>query len=353
MSSQRTQHIETDNHEIILYTTEEDTMSTTSQSQAQNVTSDQKKLHLIGVGVGHSIAPLMHNYICRSLNKPWNFVATEAPDMEAVMKIMKAPDFAGAVVTMPYKKTVMSHLDGLDPLAVKLGACNNVYITSDGKLQGTNTDWRGIKGCLLAGGDKGLNKPAMIVGAGGASRAAVYALAVELKCPVIYVVNRDDQEVQDLITDTRSLLSVPGSTESLCKIVHIQSIDQARSLPVPQYIVGTVPDSAPTTGPEKMAIAIFNHYLASAEEQGVFLDMCFKPRVTRKIKLARSYGWSTVEGTEIIGHQIQEQYRVWISPKSEEGVISPQLAHEAWATLRAAADESKGINYEVDDLVIE
>ena len=269
------------------------------------------------------------------------------------MKIMKAPDFAGAVVTMPYKKTVMSHLDGLDPLAVKLGACNNVYITSDGKLQGTNTDWRGIKGCLLAGGDKGLNKPAMIVGAGGASRAAVYALAVELKCPVIYVVNRDDQEVQDLITDTRSLLSVPGSTESLCKIVHIQSIDQARSLPVPQYIVGTVPDSAPTTGPEKMAIAIFNHYLASAEEQGVFLDMCFKPRVTRKIKLARSYGWSTVEGTEIIGHQIQEQYRVWISPKSEEGVISPQLAHEAWATLRAAADESKGINYEVDDLVIE
>ncbi|KAI4721899.1 shikimate [Aureobasidium sp. EXF-10727] len=321
-----------------------------SQLQPQDASSGMKKLHLIGVGVGHSIAPIMHNYICKSLQKPWTFVATEAPTIEAAMALMTAPDFAGAVVTMPYKKTVMTHLDGLDPLAVKLGACNNVYITADGKLQGTNTDWRGIKGCLLAASDKGVGKPAMIVGAGGASRAAVYALAVELQCPVVYVVNRDDQEVEDLIADTRALLSTPGSDQPLCKVVHLHTVEQASSLPAPHYIVGTVPDSIPNTDSEKMTIKIFDHYLASTKERGVFLDMCFKPRITRKIKLAKKHDWQTVEGTEIIGHQIYEQYRVWISPDSDSEVVSPKLAGEAWGTLRAAATDSKGINFEVDDL---
>lgn len=324
-----------------------------AQSHPQNGSSSQKKLHLIGIGVGHSIAPLMHNYICTTLAKPWTFVATEAPTIEAAMQIMTAPDFAGAVVTMPYKKTVMPHLDGLDPLAVKLGACNNVYIRSDGKLQGTNTDWRGIKGCLLAASDKGVGKAAMIVGAGGASRAAVYALAVELQCPVIYVVNRDVQEVEDLVTDTQALLSSPDSGEPVCKIIHIQSVDQAKDLPAPHYIVCCVPDSVPNTASEKMAIKIFDYYLATAKQRGVFLDMCFKPRITRKIKLARAHGWDVVEGTEIIGHQIQEQYRVWISPDSDAEVISPQLASDAWATLRKAAGESTGINFEVDELKVE
>jgi quinate dehydrogenase len=324
-----------------------------AQPQTQNGSSGQKKLHLIGIGVGHSIAPLMHNYICKTLNKPWTFVATEAPTIEAAMEIMTCPDFAGAVVTMPYKKTVMSHLDGLDPLAVKLGACNNVYITSDGKLKGTNTDWRGIKGCLLAASDKGVGQPAMIVGAGGASRAAVYALAVELQCPVIYVVNRDVQEVEDLVADTQAMLSSPDSGKPLSKIIHIESIDQAKYLPAPHYIVGTVPDSVPNTASEKMAIKIFDHYLVNAKERGVFLDMCFKPRITRKIKLAKAHGWQIVEGTEIIGHQIQEQYRVWISPESDAGVVSPQLASDAWATLRKAAGESTSINFKVDELKVE
>lgn len=312
-----------------------------------------KKLHLIGVGVGHSIAPIMHNHICAALHKPWTFVATEAPTIEATIQIMRdTPNFAGAVVTMPYKKSVMAHLDGLDPLAVKLGACNNVYIRTDGKLQGTNTDWRGIKGCLLAAGEQGIGKAAMIVGAGGASRAAVYALAVELKCPVIYVVNRDDQEVKDLIADTRALLAKSGSDEQVSKIVHLRSLEQARELPAPYYVVGTVPDSTPETDAEKTTIQIFDHYLATAKERGVFLDMCFKPRITMKIKLARRYGWETVEGTEIIGHQIYEQYRVWIDPESDEQVVSSQLAREAWETLRAAAVQSKGINFEVGELNI-
>lgn len=311
---------------------------------------DQKRLHLIGVGVGHSIAPSMHNHICKALNKPWTFYATEAPTLEAAISLLKAPDSAGAVITMPYKQSVIQHLDALDDVAAKIGACNNVYLTTDGKLRGTNTDWRGVYGCLLAASEAGIGKPAMIVGAGGASRAAVSALALQLRCPEIYVVNRDVQEVKDLIRDTEALRASGESGSA--QIIHIQSVDEAETLATPHYVVSTVPDLVPQTEEEKTAIRVFDHFLSRSDvaSSGVFLDMCFKPRVTRKIKLARLRGWKTVEGTEIIGHQIQEQYRLWISPDSDPEctVIDAQLVGQAWEVLRQQAEAAAGINFDVD-----
>jgi quinate dehydrogenase len=76
------------------------------------------------------------------------------------------------------------------------------------------------------------------------------------------------------------------------------------------------------------------------KEKGVFLDMCFKPRVTRQIKLARRYGWRTVEGTEIIGHQIEEQWRLWTGR-----VLTGPQQEEAWAVLRTEAEASRAINF--------
>ncbi|KAF2148483.1 shikimate [Myriangium duriaei CBS 260.36] len=309
---------------------------------------DLKKLHLVGVGVGHSIAPSMHNYICKSLNKPWKFYATEASTVEKAVELLKESVFAGAVVTMPYKQTIMPYLSGVDEIASKIGACNNVYMTTNGDLRGTNTDWRGVYGCLKEANEIGIGKPAMIIGAGGASRAAVYALGVELKCPTIYVVNRDIDEVTSLVKDTESMLLF-SSEQPLSRIVHLQSLEDAQSLPNPYYIVSTVPDFQTSTIEEKIAMRIFAYYLDS--DTGVFLDMCFKPRETRKIKLARSRDWPVVEGTEIIGHQISEQYRLWINPGSGEQVLQPELIKEAWDVLRKQAESSAGINFEVDDLI--
>ncbi|KAL2069207.1 hypothetical protein VTL71DRAFT_15545 [Oculimacula yallundae] len=183
-------------------------LNTTTMSKIdQKPTEESKKLYLAGVHVTHSIAPPMHNFIASSLSLPWQFYSQECPNVEDVLERFRRPDFAGGVVTMPYKKAIMPLLDGLDELAQRLGACNNVYLTEDGKLRGTNTDWRGIKGCLLSGlkpdesRQVAIGKPALIVGAGGASRAAVYALFAELDCGEIYIVNRDAREVADLFED--------------------------------------------------------------------------------------------------------------------------------------------------------
>jgi quinate dehydrogenase len=299
-------------------------------------------LHLVGIGVTHSIAYSMHNYIAKSLGLPWTFYSTECSTLDDLLKLAKAPTTAGLVVTMPYKNTVMKHLDELDELASTIGACNNVYYKTKNEqrlLCGTNTDWRGIKGCLLEKGNE-TERPsatspasALIVGAGGASRAAAYALSSHLHCPTIYVLNRDDQEVADLIRDTQKLARVPT-------IIHVKTLEQAKELASPYYVVGTVPDFEPKTEAEITVVAVLESFLSRAEK-GVLLDMCFKPRRTRMIKLGEKLGWPCVEGTHIIGYQIEEQWRLWAG----EEYLEKLDRQGAWDVLMQAAEESKGINF--------
>ncbi|CAG7995088.1 unnamed protein product [Penicillium olsonii] len=303
--------------------------------------SQQMTLHLVGLGVTHSIAYSMHNHIAKSLGLPWTFYSTECASLEDLLQLARAPTTAGLVVTMPYKNSVMKHLEELDEIARMIGACNNVYYKGNDKRRicGTNTDWRGVKGCLLEKGNEA-ERPsttspaaALIVGAGGASRAAIYALSTQLHCPTIYILNRDDQEVIDLIRDTQKLTPAPT-------IIHVKTLEQAKELPSPYYVVGTVPDFEPVTKTEVTVAAVLESFL-SRPEKGVLLDMCFKPRRTRMIKLGESLAWPCVEGTHIIGYQIEEQWRLWAG---EEYI--QKLDHRgAWDVLMKAAEESKAINF--------
>lgn len=300
--------------------------------------AEAKTLHLVGVGVKHSIALPMHNVIAKSLGLPWTFYNTECEQVEDAVALARKSTTAGLVVTMPHKITIMPHMDALDDLATTIGACNNVY-RSGGKLVGTNTDWQGIKGCLLEKGDEatrprpGSTTPSLIVGAGGASRAAVYALSSHLNTPTIYLLNRDDGEVDALLHDTRKMLPAPT-------IIHVKSLEQAKSLDPPFYVVGTIPDFEPQTEAERNVAAILEHFLAQSN-QGVLLDMCFKPRRTRMIKLAEKLGWPTVEGTHVIGYQIHMQWKLWAGEERATQVDD----NGAWKTLLKAAAESSAINF--------
>jgi len=306
--------------------------------QSSQTTPKLGHLYLIGVGVTHSIAPPMQNAIAASLSEPWTFSALECPTIQDMVNAFHTPTFVGAVITMPYKQSVIPHLSGIDPHAALIGAVNNVYLTPERQLRGTNTDWEGIKGCLLNADleGNGRGKPALIIGAGGASRAAVYALNKEFGCQTIYVINRDESEVAQLLSDTRAY-----HDDSL-NIIQVNSTAQAVSLAEPFYIVGTVPDIEPRNESELAMRKILEVFLDS-NEKGVLLDMCFKPRNTRTLKLGRSKGWSCVEGTEIIGHQIGTQWGLWTG--EGEAIKARISEEEAWRVLRREAEESTMINF--------
>lgn len=316
--------------------------------------NDQRNsTYLVGIGVSHSIAPPMHNYVSNALGLHWTFTARECATIEDVVTLFRKPTFAGGVVTMPYKIAIMAHLEGLGDHAKLIGACNNVYRASDGTLRGTNTDWRGVKGCLESGtksgtGLEGMHKPALIIGAGGAARAALYVLHHEFNCRPIYIANRDADEVDALIRDASVYNDKP-------ELLHLSSLDAATQiLPsrgYPHFIVGTVPDFEPTSPSELQVRDVIEHCLAhapeSGNERGVLLDMCFKPRRTRTIKLAQKHGWldtQIVEGISVIGYQIEEQYRLWLDVRKNTPITSA-IQQGAWTVLRKAADESTAINF--------
>lgn len=79
----------------------------------------------------------------------------------------------------------------------------------------------------------------------------------------------------------------------------------------------------------------------SRSEKGVLLDMCFKPRRTRTIKLAEGNGWLTVEGTHVIMYQIEEQWRLWAGEEKVENLDR----EAAWRVLLRAAEDSAAINF--------
>jgi quinate dehydrogenase len=316
---------------------------TLTLSDSAHVTDERKYLYLAGVNVMHSIAPPMHNYIARALGLSWQFINKECPNVEDLVALFRAPTFAGGVVTMPYKKAIIPFLDEKDKLVEMLGACNNVYLTKEGKLRGTNTDWRGIRGCLLSGTKSGVNegkgKPALIIGAGGASRAALYALFADLECEEIYVVNRDAKEVADLLEDSKAYAS---SSTRQPRLRHVTSVEEVEGLQTPYYIVGTVPDFEAKTKEEINARKIIETFLRK-EEKGVLLDMCYKPRNTRLLRLGRETGWSVVDGTGVIAHQIEEQWRLWAGAGEEGRAKVPE--EKAWEILRKGAEESTAINF--------
>ncbi|KAJ9602731.1 hypothetical protein H2200_012925 [Cladophialophora chaetospira] len=237
---------------------------------------------------------------------------------------------------MPYKGIILGRLDEVDELAQSLAACNTVSIGAERRLVGTNVDWCGIAGSLSEGA-VGLRLPstkaALVIGAGGAARAAVYALSSQMGCKEIYVLNRDEQEVLDLQRDVHEGYAAQPA------LTHVKSMQQAKTLPTPAYIVGTVPDFEPVTAEEKMLKKLLTVFL-DRTEKGVLLDMCYKPRRTRHLILGQAYKWRTIEGVRVIGHQAERQWRAWAGDERLESLDRKGM----WECLQHSADESTIVN---------
>ncbi|KAF9893003.1 hypothetical protein FE257_012414 [Aspergillus nanangensis] len=263
---------------------------------------ERNRLYIAGGPGGSSIGPPIHEHIAQSLDLQWTCSFLQLPTISDVMSYFRAPNFAGGIVTMPHKRTVIPFLHHCDDLVQILGACNFVYLTPSGELHGTNTDWVGIDEVIRTWAPAPAHTQAiigMVYGAGGASRAAVYALSAKLHCETVYVVNRDDGEVAELLRDvhTHPDLYYP-------EIVHVRSVAEARTLPPPYYVVCTVPDCEAVTGEEREARDVLVEFLGrDGAERGLLVDMCYHPAMTRNLELGVKYGWEIVQGFTVVAAQ--------------------------------------------------
>ena len=207
-------------------------------------------LYLFGYPISHSLSPLFHGTVYSNLHLNYSQFLYESRSLQSCLALTHDPKFLGASVTMPFKVAIIPHLDSLTPEAQAIGAVNTIWHSTgpDGRrlLCGTNTDCIGIREAIVQNTapsqvQRMKGRPGMVVGGGGTSRAAVYALKTFLGCGDVYLVNRDKAEVDAVMAECAQ----NGFGEGLR---YVASVAEAEALPAPAVVVSAIPDFPPRDG---------------------------------------------------------------------------------------------------------
>ncbi|PSN72384.1 Pentafunctional AroM protein [Corynespora cassiicola Philippines] len=288
-----------------------------------------KKFCIFGSPVQQSRSPHMHNTLFRETGLPHAYGIHETTDLELVKEVIRSPNFGGASVTIPLKQDVRPLLDSVGPEVDAIGALNTI-VTEEAidestgktvtKLVGRNTDYLGMVLVLRSAGAQGSAglQSGLVIGGGGTSRAAIYALH-EMQYSPIYVLGRNVAKIEALKQEFPTSYDI----RVISGIDYISKIDK-----VPTVAVGTIPaDQAIDPSIRESLCALFDRAkeekvqedapIGSLPPDGkrILLEMAYKPPVTALIQLAQDYGWKTVNGFEVLVGQGVHQFEYWTGIK--------------------------------------
>jgi 3-dehydroquinate dehydratase / shikimate dehydrogenase len=245
-----------------------------------------------GNPIAHSLSPLMHAAAFRRENVNAVMLPLKVKVLSDLLTLISELPLSGVAVTMPLKQEVVPHLANMDPLTARIGACNTLRTGADGKLYGFNTDVAGFirplqRRMKLEGAR------ILVLGAGGAGRAAVFGL-VERGAEV-FIVNRTHS--------TAVALARKAHAKSLKQEVLAKSRFDA--------IVNTTPCGMAGF---KTAMPIKENELNAS----VVFDMVYNPLETPLLKLARERGLAVIGGLEMFVQQGARQFEIWTGKPAPE-----------------------------------
>ncbi|MBO7611156.1 MAG: shikimate dehydrogenase [Elusimicrobia bacterium] len=156
----------------------------------KNVNASTKLLGIFGNPVSHSLSPIMHNDWFAKYKLNCLYVAFDVlpENLKSAVESVRTLNISGVNVTVPHKVEVMKYIDTVDDAAKTIGSVNTI-VNKNGKLCGYNTDWQGFITDLKSKKINLKNKTVLVVGAGGASKAILYALT-KLKVKHVYLTSR-------------------------------------------------------------------------------------------------------------------------------------------------------------------
>jgi len=240
---------------------------------------------VVGDPISHSLSPTIMNAAFRRENVNAVYLGLHAKTLKDLLTCVKEIPIHGISVTMPYKESILAHLDNTDSHTNKIGACNTVVRAQDGKLYGFNTDAAGIVRPL----ERRLNTlegaRILVIGAGGAARAAVFGL--KERGSEVYILNRSAAPAKKLAHQARARMVKRQDLKKLAFDVIINATP-----------VG-LGNSRETPLQDKEINARY-----------VF-DMVYDPPETRLLKLAKERGAQIIPGIEMFVHQAARQFEIW------------------------------------------
>ena len=240
---------------------------------------------VLGNPIGHSLSPVMHNAAFKAAGVNALYGAFESSDLKGSIGGMRALGIRGMSVTIPFKTSVISYLDELDPLAEQIGAVNTI-VNVKGRLKGYNTDGLGAMKALEAKIDLA-GKRCVLVGAGGAARGIGFMAR---------------EKGMELVVANRSMdrgLALADFLE--CPFILLERIREMRTnILIQTTPVGMFPHENVSPVPKEML-----------QKDMVVMDAIYNPLETRLLKSARAKGCTTISGLEMFIHQGAEQFRLW------------------------------------------
>ena len=184
---------------------------------------------IFGYPLGHSISPAFQQAAFDHLGIDAIYEAWETPPEKLghAVASLRSGDFMGANVTVPHKQAVQQHLDTIEPLAASIGAVNTI-VRDDSQLVGHNTDAYGfIQSLKREAKFEPTRKRVVLIGSGGAARAAAYGLAQEGIASLV-IANRTlgsavmlAEEMSNQMTDVRASSLESESLESHCAVADL------------------------------------------------------------------------------------------------------------------------------------
>lgn len=261
-----------------------------------------KLLGLLGYPVAHSFSPGMINRIARK--NGWDFsyhpFAIPHGKIKDFVQSVKILPVSGFNVTAPYKQVILEFCDQLSS-EVRIIKAANTIVNQDGNLIAQNTDVTGfIYGLEKLVLNRQKLKKVLILGAGGAARASVYALS-NLGVKHFFVANRNLDRVKNWQTDF-----VPLLDEIFLKFIPLIPKAIMEILPDVELIVQTTPVG---TWPDNFDVLEFPfENLTTAHS--VF-DLVYNPAETKFINLAKKYGAKTESGLFMLAAQAAKSLKMW------------------------------------------
>ncbi len=257
------------------------------------ISAATKVVAVIGDPIAHSLSPVIHNAAFAATGIDWACVALPVPAGQGaqVGAALRTLGLEGLSVTMPHKQDVIAGLDELTPVAAALDSVNCV-LRRDGRLVGDNTDGAGFLAGLAE--DTGLDPAGahcVVLGAGGAARAVVLALA-GAGAASVRVLNRTTSRAEQAA-------ALAGSVGSVGTEADVVDAD---------LVVNATPVGMADTGADPAATPVDPSLLRSGQ---VVAELVYHPAVTPLMVAARAAGARSTNGVSMLVHQAATAFGHW------------------------------------------
>ncbi|MCB9932690.1 MAG: type I 3-dehydroquinate dehydratase [Planctomycetes bacterium] len=290
--------------------------------RAPEIDEQYELFGITGEHVGHSLSPAMHNFALKTARQKRVYLPLAATDVQDFVEFARGVNLIGASVTVPFKEAILPRCAKLDEAAEATGAVNTLIRLPEGGYRGRNTDVQGfsdeLKTCFNA---PLFGRTALVLGAGGAARAVVYALRRE--GVAVHVWSRRPEQAQQLC-ETLGGVAVKAPEEVKSRV---------------DLLVNTTPCGMEGGHEGEIALPWQQLKPALAHDALVF-DLVYEPEETPLLRMAAKDGLRGVNGLGMLRRQAAMQAKIFGYSLAFEVEDPPRRTEHVWLVGYRGAGKS-------------